>query len=390
MKKKFYILTLLISCFTPYNFFFLNIRANENNVNKLITNIDNGNINQRDLMMSLKKTDSDINKDVYILGPGDVIAINFLNLFFENKLNNELFNQTSILNDGTVSIPYAGSVRIDGLTILQAKDKITKSLKSQIADPQVSIQLIKARPVRVSLIGEVNKPGLYNLTNSSQDTNKIESGKIKSTNIPKTLVDAIKLAGGITDNANLKKIILKRRIPSDEFSYKKAELDLYDLIVFGNQLNNPFLFDGDIIEVTKSKSRGTQNFEVLQTTISPEKISVNVIGEVNSPGKIEVMSNTPLMQAIHSAGGLINYRVNKSNVQLIRVNRDGTTSLKRFRINLNEDVSVKNNPTLKNGDTLIVRSNLFSKTGDSIKVISEPAGNMVNVITLIKLLNGSI
>ena len=220
--------------------------------------------------------------------------------------------------------------------------------------------------------------------------NETEGGKSLSSNSPKTIVDAIKLAGGITDNANLKKIILKRRIPSVEISYKKAELDLYDLIVFGNQINNPYLFDGDIIEVTKSNFTGTQNFEVLQTTISPEKISVNVIGEVNDPGKIQIMSNTPLIQAIHSAGGLINYRVNKSNVQLIRVNRNGTTSLKRFRINLNENVSLENNPILKNGDTLIVRSNLFSKTGDSIKVISEPAGNMVSVITLIKLLNGSL
>ena len=391
MKLKFYILILTISYFAPYNFLLPKNHADENNLNNSVINIGNDISKTKGLSATLTNLNYGINEDVYILGPGDVIQVTLLSLIFDNKLDNKLFNPVKILNDGTVSIPYFGSVKVDGLTLVQAKNKINESLKSQITDPQVSIQLIKSRPIRVSLIGEVNKPGLYNLNESASPENNIsEGGKSLSSNSPKTIVDAIKLAGGITDNANLKKIILKRRIPSVEISYKKAELDLYDLIVFGNQINNPYLFDGDIIEVTKSNFTGTQNFEVLQTTISPEKISVNVIGEVNNPGKIQIMSNTPLIQAIHSAGGLINYRVNKSNVQLIRVNRNGTTSLKRFRINLNENVSLENNPILKNGDTLIVRSNLFSKTGDSIKVISEPAGNMVSVITLIKLLNGSL
>ena len=64
-------------------------------------------------------------------------------------------------------------------------------------------------------------------------------------------------------------------------------------------------------------------------------LNVYIIGEIRQPGKISLMSNTPLIKAIYSAGGLNDARVNKSNIQLVRVNKNGSTTRKRFRLNLN-------------------------------------------------------
>ena len=80
--------------------------------------------------------------------------------------------------------------------------------------PDVSISLAKPRPISVYILGEVNNPGLYtlpyNLTNQG---------------IP-TLVSAVKFAGGITQDANLKEVQLVRLLPGNEGTQKTTELDL--------------------------------------------------------------------------------------------------------------------------------------------------------------------
>lgn len=328
-------------------------------------------------------TNVSINDDIYILGIGDQLTINFIN----NKALTEedRFAKFNIINDGTASVPFIGSIKLNGLTLNQAKKKITHSLNKQLLDPQITLGIVKPRSIRISVIGEVLRPGIYNSSESliAKNDSFIESN-------PLTVVDAIKLAGGVTDRANLKKIVLRRILPSKELSFKQTELDLYDLLTSGNQSNNPYLFDGDVINITKTTNESIENFDILNTTISPEKIDVYIIGEVRKPGKISLTSNTPLIKAIYSAGGLNDGKVNKSNIQLIRVNKNGSTTRKRFRLNLNQGVSVENNPILKNGDLLIVNSNFIARSGKSFGAISEPVGDMLNVVTLIKLLNGSI
>ena len=317
------------------------------------------------------------------MGIGDQLTINFIN----NKALTEedRFAKFNIINDGTASVPFIGSIKLNGLTLNQAKKKITHSLNKQLLDPQITLGIVKPRSIRISVIGEVLRPGIYNSSESliAKNDSFIESN-------PLTVVDAIKLAGGVTDRANLKKIVLRRILPSKELSFKQTELDLYDLLTSGNQSNNPYLFDGDVINITKTTNESIENFDILNTTISPEKIDVYIIGEVRKPGKISLTSNTPLIKAIYSAGGLNDGKVNKSNIQLIRVNKNGSTTRKRFRLNLNQGVSVENNPILKNGDLLIVNSNFIARSGKSFGAISEPVGDMLNVVTLIKLLNGSI
>ena len=71
--------------------------------------------------------------------------------------------------------------------------------------------------------------------------------------------------------------------------------------------------------------------KIAQANLSPSTINVQVIGEVNSPGKINLSSNTPLVQAVLSAGGPISWKANKSDILLMRVNNNGSITKKRFK-----------------------------------------------------------
>ena len=101
------------------------------------------------------------------------------------------------------------------------------------------------------------------------------------------------------------RVVLQRRLPGTEsqLSYKQAELDLLDLVLDGNQSQNPFLFDGDTIRIREAAETPEEAVELAAVNLSPQVISVNVIGEVEKPGKVELQANTPLVQAVLAAGG---------------------------------------------------------------------------------------
>ena len=105
-----------------------------------------------------------------------------------------------------------------------------------------------------------------------------------------------------------------------------------------------------------------------------------------NPGRIEVEANTPLVQAILQAGGPTAWKANKGNVDLIRINKNGTLKREKYKINYNNGVILSKNPPLTNGDTIIVNESLLSKTTGGLKTIVEPVTPLISVFTLLKLL----
>ena len=103
------------------------------------------------------------------------------------------------------------------------------------------------------------------------------------------MVDAIQKAGGIAERQSARGG-LQRGLPGTESepSYKQAELDLLDLVLDGNQSQNPFLFDGDTIRIRKAEETSEEALELAALNLAPKVISVNVIGEVENPGRLEL------------------------------------------------------------------------------------------------------
>ena len=153
-------------------------------------------------------------------------------------------------------------------------------------------------------------------------------------------------------------------LPGNKNEYKTSKLNLINLI-FEGAFNNNLFFDGDIIKLKKTTVDSSNRIETITyNNLSPNQIQVSVIGEVVKPGRFLINTNTPLLQSILEAGGPINGRSSKANVDLFRLNRDGTASHSKFKMDLKAGISPSN--PLKNGDVVRVRRNIITKASDSL------------------------
>ena len=318
-----------------------------------------------------------LQEDAYILGPGDGLSVRFL-------IETTLTTDFEILNDGTASLPLLGSVRLTGLTLSQATLWMQSLYARQLLRPDLQLIVSRPRPLRVAVVGEVERQGIYTLTTS--EASKTEAA-VGISGLP-TLVDAIQKAGGITDQADLRQVVLQRRLPGDRPLFKRTRLNLLSLVFDGDMAQNPLLFDGDTIRVLKAEEPVPEAIELSSTTLAPTTISVNVVGEVKGPGRISVPANTPLIQGILAAGGPLQWRANTSDVELVRINRNGTATRERFRINYSLGASNAKNPPLRDRDTVIVNRSVLAKTSDAIGAITSPLTGLVNAWTLLDLING--
>ena len=319
-----------------------------------------------------------LQNDVYVIGPGDVLG---LQLFDAPEISGPL----DVLSDGSVSLPLVGSVVLSGLTLKQASTWVRELFSDQLLRPELQLKVMRPRPIRVSVVGAVERPGLYSLT--TNEAVQIEGVPASSLSGPPTLVDAIQKAGGITQQANLREVQLQRRLPGTPVRFKLARVNLLELLTKGDQLQNPYLFDGDTIKLGRAEDTPAEALELAATNLSPKVIDVNVIGEVNRPGPLKLMANAPLVQAVLGAGGLKDLRANGSNVELLRINRNGTASLKRFRFKMGSAPSNETNPPLRQGDTVRVGRSLLAKGSDAVGAVSQSVSGLVTMWSLFRLIN---
>lgn len=291
-----------------------------------------------------------LDTELYVLGPGDGLSLTFLDP------SAGLGGGVSILPDGTANLALLGSVQLTGLTISQASRWLTSLYARHLVRPELTLALTSPRPVRVTIIGEVEKPGLYPMGSAYS-----------------TAFNAIQQAGGITLNADVHNVLLRRRLPGPDGAQKQTVLDLGQVLQVGNQRQNPILFDGDTLVVSRTeKPLPSEILQLAATNLSPGTISVQINGEVKGGGSLSLTPNTPLVEAILRAGGPSDWRADKGNVELIRMNRDGTTTREIFAINYTKGASNKYNPPLRNGDIVIVHRNLYAKTVDVLNQLVLP------------------
>jgi polysaccharide biosynthesis/export protein len=315
--------------------------------------------------------------DAYILGPGDSLDLRFL-------AATELSGAVSLLSDGTASLPLLGNVRLTGLTLSQASQWLEKLYKRQLLRPELQLSVATPRPLRVALVGQVSHPGLYTLSPTGNESR----GDVAVTNagLP-TLVDAIAKAGGITAVADLRSVMLQRRLPGEAGAYKRTRLNLLALIFEGDQQQNPLLFDGDTIRIEAAAEPVPEVIELSSTTLAPQEINVNIIGEVKGAGRITVPANTPLVQGVLAAGGPIAWRANRGDVELVRINRNGTATRMKFALNLDQGASNSKNPPLRDGDTVVVKRSGLAVASDALTALVDPLSPIINALNFIEIIN---
>ncbi len=326
----------------------------------------------------IKDLSNQIQQDYYLIGPGDILS---LTLFDAPEFSGEY----SVLNDGTIQLPLIGIINVNNISIMEASLIIKEKYRDQLLRPELHLAVKTQRPIQVSLIGEIERPGIYSLTRSEKSL--LAGGPQISNNGLPTIVDAIQKAGGITQNANLSNVIIRRRLPGLGNEYKITSINLADLIFEGDHSQNLYLFDGDVIRLNKATEISPYAMKIARANLSPSAINVRVIGQVKDPGLISLSANTPLVQAVLSAGGPLDWKANKGNIILMRVEDNGTVSKKRYRINFNANVSDKKNPPLKDRDIVYVKSSGLNKLSSGLRAITDPISPILNAVTLYKLLD---
>ena len=301
--------------------------------------------------LNLKETFTDL----YTLGPGDSLSL----IFLDPELKG-VGGGISILQDGTAILPLIGSVQLSGLTIGQATRWLTSLYSKQVVRPQLLLQLTGPRPTKITLIGEVLNPGLYRMGSLSR------------------LSDGVITAGGITPNADIRRVLL-RRLVGQNGEQKQTFVNLAELYLMGNQFQNPILFDGDTIIVGRTSEPIPDEVIRIGRTNLAKPINVTILGEVKSPGSVGLPANTPLMEALFRAGGLKKWRANKNYIEIRRFNDNGTITRQVFTYKEDANVSNGFNPPLRNGDTIIVNRSFYGETLDAINDIAVPLGVINNL-----------
>jgi polysaccharide export outer membrane protein len=121
------------------------------------------------------------------------------------------------------------------------------------------------------------------------------------------------------------------------------------------------------------------------SNFAPTAINVQVVGEVFSPGVVQIGSNDPLSRAILASGG-VTRRGSVKRVDLIRMDRQGRTTVKQLRYDPNAVLSSANNPPLRNGDVVVVDRNTFTKVTDTMSDAMLPLEPIVDAASVYRLL----
>jgi len=304
----------------------------------------------------------------YFLGAGDAIQIDIFDIPEFSGEN----GRYTVLVDGSLNLPWVGKVSVRGLTLEEAATRLSQQYARFVNDPLVTVTLLAPRPMRFGVVGQVNRPGVYTISP--------EAGELQRY----TVTQAIQAAGGITQVANVRSIEVRRPQPSG--GEDRIPIDLWSFLQTGDLTEDLVLRDGDTLVIPQVTALSPEEASQLaSTSFSPATITVNVVGEVVNPGQVEVQPNTTLNQAILAAGGFDNRRARRKDVELIRLNPDGSTSRTTIEIDFSEGIDEASNPPLRNNDIIIVRRSGVASTSDFLDTVLTPVTSVFSILRLFGL-----
>ena len=343
--------------------------------------------------------------DAYILGPGDSLQVELLDI-------PELSGTFSIGPDGTMYLPRLRALYVEGLTVEELRYFLTQQFKAYVKNPQLYVRPVGYRPIRIYVGGEVRRPGYYTLsgvqatgsdqTSADSDQQDVASGSTalgqgttsrrsslaggtSSSTLFPTVFDAIRTAQGITPYSDLAQVqVTRKQALSAGGGRIRTNLNFLTLITEGNESQNIRLFDGDVVSVGKSTVvLREQLLKAGQTNLSPQFIQVFVSGRVLTPGGVTVPQGSSLNQALSLAGGT---KLLKGKVEFVRFTREGEVDRRLFSYSPNAANATYANPILMSGDIIRVQDSALSA---GIGVLNEVATPLVGIYSIYALSNGA-
>lgn len=258
----------------------------------------------------------------YSLGPGDQIEVTVYGF-------NDLTTTTEVSPDGTIHLPLVGETSVAGRDLGMVRTHLSGAFSKYIRNPKVDVEVKNAQANRVSVIGEVSKPGMYPLRRNGQ-----------------LITELISEAGGRSQLASNRLILL----PAPKSLAGTSSTHSAPISTGGVEIEMDALFGKiDTPPVLIPLIAG-------DTVVVPEAGKYEVDGEVEKPGSYPLSSQASVMSAIASAGGFT-YSADVKKVEVIREIGNGRKALATLDL---EEVG------LRGGKDIRLRS------GDLIRVPSEP------------------
>jgi len=374
--------------------------------------------------------------DSYILGPGDAVQVELLNV-------PEFSGIFAIGPDGTLYLPRLRALFVEGLTVEELRYFLTEQFKTYVRKPEVYVRPVTFRPIRVYVGGEVRRPGYYYLSGQQAISDSAASGPttvapiggggMGSIQLPSaisgnpglsslansvlqsmgsgrgsapssggggglgldapgaslvssnlrlpTVFDAIRAGLGVTPYSDLAKVSVTRRQALSAGGGKiQADLDFLRLLTQGDESQNIRLYDGDVVVISRSNIElRDQVLQAAQTNLSPDRIEVFVSGRVKAPGTVTLPQGSSLNQALMAAGGP---QLLRGPVEFVRFTKEGKTDRRRFSYSPGASTGDYKNPILMAGDIVRVDESLLSA---SASVLNEFTGPLLSVYSLYRI-----
>lgn len=209
----------------------------------------------------------------YRLGPGDKIGIHVWR-------RPELSHDGIIVSpDGLITVPRTGSLFVLGKTVAEVQSLVTAKLGELYTELEVTIRVEEFRNNKAFVLGRVSKPGVVNFPGQG------------------TLLEALALAGGIPDQAKSSSLSRCAIIRGNDTI---IWIDLEELLRNGNMALNAPVKNNDVIYIPESSDE-----------------MVYVLGEVVTPGAVQIKSGMTVLRAVMLAGGM-NKSADPEKVFIIR------------------------------------------------------------------------
>jgi polysaccharide biosynthesis/export protein len=189
----------------------------------------------------------------YVVGPGDSLTIDLWGGVSQTLTH-------VIDREGRIALPESGAVQVAGLTLERVQGVIADAMKHQYRNVQVAVTVARLRSIRVYVVGDVQRPGAYDISSLS------------------TALNALYAAGGPTSIGSLRVL---RHYRGKQLV---GEIDLYDFLLHGVQIEDR-LQAGDTV------------------LVPPAGPQIAVYGAVKRPAIYELKGNTMLASVLDDAGG---------------------------------------------------------------------------------------
>lgn len=287
----------------------------------------------------------------YRLGINDVVSVT-VQRFPE-------FNAQSVISgEGNIVIPILGRISLQGLTLEEAETKISFELNNRFlqSPPEVTVQTVGLRPSQVTIVGEVSRPGFYQLAPGAN------------------LATALLSAGGSTTYADLRSVIVRRSLFDGTVIEQK--INLLKPLQNGTSVPDLRLQDGDAVIVSKIEIGDDQDYDGIlasRSTLAQQQIRIRILSYAGAGlGTLPLANGSTFLDALTAISPSLD-NAKLSDISLVRFDPEQGQAMSQSidgKALLRGDLA--QNVPLNDNDVIIIGRNLIAKITFALGRFTQP------------------